>query len=258
MYIEEIKLEMNWTCWISKIIISLHLHVFPFLLHLQVTINEATGLPPTLCNYVFCQYILYDQPLTVVPPIHIATSRNGVPKSNAMQFQHSQVCLLLLPVEICCITKTCSFDIVEIADACAQHWAIHNGGTAAGDSQLGTASFPRKIAQCHMTLRRSQELHIRGTSFADEICSSILVFRILVLRPSCFRQILQNFQMRWKHMNTRKNNFKGENVQFWWLCHFHLFLKCVTLGLNLFREIMTRLVVQLYYIRLTIRALCRV
>jgi len=63
-------------------------------IHVQVTINEATGLPPTLCNYVFCQYVLYDQPLTVVPPIDIAASANGMPKSNAIQFQHSQVFVL--------------------------------------------------------------------------------------------------------------------------------------------------------------------
>eukprot|EP00794_Sanderia_malayensis_P012185 gene12185-13443_t len=57
----------------------------------QVTIHEATGLPPILCNYVFCQYILYDQPLTVVPPINAAFSDDMTPKSNSMQFQHTQV-----------------------------------------------------------------------------------------------------------------------------------------------------------------------
>ncbi|XP_065063038.1 kinesin-like protein KIF13B isoform X4 [Rhopilema esculentum] len=60
-------------------------------IQVQVTIHEATGLPPTLCNYVFCQYNLYDQPLTVVPPINVAVSADGVPKSNAMQFKHSQI-----------------------------------------------------------------------------------------------------------------------------------------------------------------------
>lgn len=64
------------------------------LLLLQVTIKQATGLPLSLSNFVFCQYVFWNHPDSiVVPPIvdrEYSVSHTSGRDSMTFKFDHTQ------------------------------------------------------------------------------------------------------------------------------------------------------------------------
>ncbi|XP_065186816.1 kinesin-like protein KIF13B isoform X2 [Sycon ciliatum] len=61
----------------------------------QITVNEATGLPPALCHFVFCQYVFFDeQQAVIVPPLREASSKP--PPPGKISFLHPHVCQVVV------------------------------------------------------------------------------------------------------------------------------------------------------------------
>lgn len=58
---------------------------------LRVTIKQATGLPPSLSNFVFCQYTLWGhpEPVVVAPKVH-STPQNHTDSTMVFKFEHSR------------------------------------------------------------------------------------------------------------------------------------------------------------------------
>ena len=52
----------------------------------EVTVQDAYGLPPALCNFVFCQYKFWDHPDTLLPGHDV----NGLPVGTA-RFEHKHI-----------------------------------------------------------------------------------------------------------------------------------------------------------------------
>jgi len=59
----------------------------------QVRIKEARGLPPTLANFVVCQYIMwgYPEPIGVPPVVHSENQKQKKIDDISIKFDHCKV-----------------------------------------------------------------------------------------------------------------------------------------------------------------------
>ena len=69
--------------------------VHRIVLHFQVSIKEARGLPPALSNFVFCQYTFWGYPEPMVVPPQVDPDVAGLQRKRSdgmsFKFDHQRV-----------------------------------------------------------------------------------------------------------------------------------------------------------------------
>ncbi|KAK2703262.1 hypothetical protein QYM36_018247 [Artemia franciscana] len=123
-----------------------------------VTVKEASGLPPSLSHFVFCQYCFWDSPLIVVPPIETNRDYWGYHRKakDVIKFDHTREFELVITEDFLehSAEGALSFEV----------WGHRSSGFTAGSEMWGVEN---QIAKARSLADRWREVSRRVELWAE-------------------------------------------------------------------------------------------